>query len=194
MIWVALVAHAGSAAALLIMLSATLQPVLLDTAHPAHTLALEPGLRHLLFVYAATPRLSAFPMAGLAWRRAGPVGRAHRGFRRWFGAGVAALAAVSVVRALAAVVRPDVTTPAMWAARLRPPFPAVSATLTLLAAGSCWALALGEALACARGSADGPDVWDRRDAAVIMWMTAGISVAVARILAPLAVAFVLRVR
>jgi len=82
--------------------------------------------------------------------------------------------------------------PATWASRLRPPLPIVSATLTMVAAGVCWALALGEAKAATRGSADGPDLWDRRDAAAIIWWTGAIAVIVTRVLAPLAVAFVLR--
>jgi len=191
-IWLALIAHLGSALALMITLSATLQPALLSTPNPAHTLALEPGLRHLLVVYAATPRLSALPMAVRAWQRAGRVGRAHAGFRQWFGAGFAALAAESVVRAFAAIGAHAPMMPASWVARLRPPLPTVSATLTLWAAGTCWALALGEAKAVVRGGADGPDLWDRRDAAAIMWWTGAAAVAVARLVAPLAVAFVLR--
>ena len=192
MIWLALIAHLGSAAAMMITLSATLQPALLSAPSPAHTLALEPGLRHLLVVYAATPRLSALPMAVLAWRRAGRIGRAHAGFRQWFGAGFAALAAESVVRAVAALGAHAPMMPASWVARLRPPLPAVSATLTLWAAGTCWALALGEAKAVVRGGADGADLWDRRDAAAIIWWTGAAAVVLARLVAPLAVAFVLR--
>jgi hypothetical protein len=190
-IWLAVIAHVGSSAALLITLSAELQPALLATAHPGHTLALEPGLRHLMIAYATTPRLSAIPMAAVAWQRAGRVGREHAGFRRWFSAGFVALAAESAVRALVALGH-DAMTPATWVAKLRPPFPVVSATITILVAGVCWALALGEARAARRGSADGPDVWDTQDAAVAMWWTGAIAVVASHLVAPLAVAFVLR--
>jgi hypothetical protein len=167
-IWLAFVAHAGSGFALLVTLSGQLRPALLATAHPGHTLALEPGLRMLLIAYASTPRLTAIPMAAIAWQRAGRVGREHTEFRRWFGAGCVVLAAESVVRAAAALAVSPQMTPALWVVRLRPPFPVVSAAVTMIVAGVCWALALGEATAARRGSADGPDVW------------------------PLAVAFVLR--
>jgi len=193
-IWIALCAHVGSALALLMTLSAQLRPALLGTASPAHTLALEPGLRHLLIAYAVTPRLTALPMAVLAWLRAGQLGRANAGFRRWFNVGFVVLASESVVRALVALGVREAITPAAWAARLRPPLPIVSATLTLVGAGVCWALALGEAKAAERGSADGPDLWDRRDAAAIIWWTGAIAVIVTRALAPIAVAFVLRLR
>jgi hypothetical protein len=100
-------------------------------------------------------------MAAVVWFRATPKGRAHAEFRRWFGFGFAALAADSVVR---------------------PPFPMLSATLTMAVAGCCWALALGAAKAAARGAGDGPDLWDRRDAAAVVWWTAALSVAVALLL------------
>jgi len=190
-IWLAVIAHVGSGAALLIALSAELQPALLATAHPGHTLTLEPGLRHLMIAYATTPRLTAVPMAAVAWQRAGRMGRQHAEFRRWFGAGFVVLAAESVVRALVALGH-HAMTPATWVARLRPPFPIVSAAITIIVAGVCWALALREARAAARGSADGPDVWDTQEAAAAMWWTGAIAVVVTRLVAPLAVAFVLR--
>ena len=164
LILAALIAHLGAGVALLITFSA----------------GLHPGLWRLALVYAATPRLSALPMAAVAWQRAGRAGRAHAGFRQWFSTGFAALAAESAVHAWVAIEGSG------------PPLPAVSATLTMATAGCCWAFALGEAKAASRGSADGPDLWDRRDAAATMWWTAGISIAVARLIAPLAVAFVLR--
>jgi hypothetical protein len=191
-IWLALVAHAGSGLALLVTLSAQLQPALLATAHPGHTLALEPGLRMLLIAYASTPRLTAIPMAAVAWQRAGRLGRERMEFRRWFGAGFVVLAAESVVRAAAALAMSPHVTPALWVGRLRPPFPLVSAAVTMIVAGVCWALALGEAKAARRGSADGPDVWDTQDATTAMWWTGAIAIAASHLVAPLAVAFVLR--
>jgi hypothetical protein len=191
-IWLALVAHAGSGFALLVTLSAQLQPALLATAHPGHTLALEPGLRMLLIAYASTPRLTAIPMAAVAWQRAGRAGRERSEFRRGFGAGCVVLAAESVLRAWAALGTHHAMTPATWAARLRPPLPIVSAAGTMIVAGVCWALALGDATAAQRGSADGPDVWDTQDAAAAMCWTGAIAIAASHLVAPLAVAFVLR--
>jgi hypothetical protein len=192
----AAVAHVGSAAALLIILSAALQPALLATPHPAHALALEAGLRHLLVACASTPRLTALPMAALAWVRAGPSGRRAPEFRRWFSAGFVPLGAESAVRATVALAASRAMMPAMtptqWVACLWPPLHVVSAALTLLVAGTCWAYALGAAYASRRGSAAGPDIWDRRAAAATIWWTALLSVGAARMVAPLAVAFVLR--
>jgi hypothetical protein len=191
-IWLALVAHAGSGFALLVTLSAQLRPALRATAHPGHTLALEPGLRMLLIAYASTPRLTAIPMAAVAWQRAGRAGRQRSEFRRWFGAGFVVLAAESVLRAWAALGVHDAMTPATWVARLRPPLPIVSAAVTMIVAGVCWALALRDARAAQRGSADGPDVWDTQDAAAAMCWTGAIAIAASHLVAPLAVAFVLR--
>jgi hypothetical protein len=188
----ATIAHIGSAAALLITLSATLQPALLATLHPTHALVLEPGLRLLLVAYAITPRLTALPMAALAWHRARRLGRASPKFGLWYSAGFVPLGAESVIRATAALAASRTMTPAQWVARLSPPLHVVSATMTLLAAGTCWAYALGAAHAARRGSADGPDLWDRRAAATTMWWTGVLSVGAARIIAPFAVAFVLR--
>ncbi len=184
MIAAALFAHAGAAAALLIVLSAQLRPALLAAPQPAHALSLESGLRWLLVAYAVTPRLTALPMAMIAWRSA------RRS--RWFGAGAAVLAAESVMRAAAAIAAPQQMTPALWVARLRPPAHVVSAIVTLTLAGYCWAKALAEARATARGSAEGADVWDVQGAALTMWWMLALSFGIARVVAPLAVAFVLR--
>ena len=186
MILAALIAHLGSAAALFIVLSAELRPALLRAPQPAHALALEPGLRWLLAAFALMPRLTALPMVVVA------RGRANGAARRWLGAGFAVLAAESVVRAIAALAASRTMTVAMWVERLRPPAHVVSATATLALAGCCWALARAEARAVERGSADGPDVWDIQDAGAIMWWTAALSIGVAHVVAPLAVAFVLR--
>jgi hypothetical protein len=179
----AIFAHAGSAVALLIILSAELRPALLAAPQPAHALALEPGLRCLLFACAVTPRLTALPMAVVA-RRA-----RHS---RWFGAGAAVLAAESVLRASTALVTSRPMTPVLWVARLRPPAHVMSATVALALAGYCWAKALADAMAAKRGSADGPDVWNIQEAATSIVWTLALSLGITHVLAPLAVAFVLR--
>ncbi len=184
-------AHAGAALALVLTLAPELLPVLLGSPHPSHALALEPVLRHLLAVVAWTPRLAVVPVGAVVWRAAGPSGRTPA-FRRWFAAGVAPLTSEPVARAVAALVAPRPVSVAGWVSRLAPPAPALTAALALGATACCWMAALAQARAAARGG-DGPDLWDRRDAAAIIVWSMLVAVSAERIVAPSALAFALHV-